>query len=60
MHRWWNQVIGFMHRLSNMPEDSVDSGHAEILKDNIADAQERPSCGNWAGGIVTRKAGAWH
>ena len=46
---WWNQVIGFMHRLSNMPEDSV---HAEILRDNIADAQEHPSYGNWAGGIV--------
>ena len=32
-----------------MPEDSV---HAEILGDNIADAQEHPSYGNWAGGIV--------
>ena len=49
VHRWWNQVIGFMHRLSNMPEDST---HAEIFRDNIADVQERPSCGNWAGGIV--------
>ena len=39
VHRWWNQVIGFMHRLSNMPEDSI---HAEILRDNIADAQETP------------------
>ena len=38
-----------MHRLSNMPEDSI---HAEILRDNIADAQEHPSYGNWAGGIV--------
>ena len=49
VHRWWNQVIGFMHCLSNMPEDSI---HAEILRDNIADAQEHPSYGNWAGGIV--------
>ena len=49
VHRRWNQVIGFMHRLSNMPEDSI---HAEILRDNIADAQKRPSYGNWAGGIV--------
>ena len=32
-----------------MPEDSI---HAEILRDNIADAQEHPSYGNWAGGIV--------
>ena len=38
-----------MHRLSNMPEDSI---HAEILRDNIADAQEHPSYGDWAGGIV--------
>ena len=38
-----------MHRLSNMPEDSI---HAEILRDNIADAQENPTYGNWAGGIV--------
>ena len=49
VHRWWNQVIGLMHRLSNMPEDSI---HAEILRDNIADAQEHPSYGIWAGGIV--------
>ena len=32
-----------------MPEDSI---HAEILKDNIADAQEHPSYSNYAGGIV--------
>ena len=49
VHRWWNQVIGFMHRLSNMPDGSI---HAEILRDNIADARQHPSCGNWAGGIV--------
>ena len=49
VHRWWKQVIGFMHRLSNMFEDSI---HAEILRDNIADAQEHPSYGNWAGGVV--------
>ena len=30
---------------SNMPDNS---SHAAIL----ADAQEHPSCGNWAGGIV--------
>ena len=29
-----------------------DSIHAEVLRDNIADAQEHPSYGNWAGGIV--------
>ena len=49
VHRWWIQVIGFMHRLSNMPEDII---HAGIPEDNIADAQEHPSYGNWAGSIV--------
>ena len=49
VHRRYNQVIGFMHRLSNMPDDSI---HAGILRDNIADALEHPACGNWAGGIV--------
>ena len=38
-----------MHCLSNMPEDSI---HIEILRDNIADAQNHPSYGNWAGEIV--------
>ena len=38
-----------MHRLSNMPDDSI---HAEILRDNVADAQQHPSCDGWAGGIV--------
>ena len=49
VHRWWYQVIGFMHRPSNMPDDSIDAG---ILWDNVADAQQHPSCDNWAGGIV--------
>ena len=49
VHRWWNQVIGFMHRLSNMPDDSI---HAETLRDNVADAQQHPSCDNWADGVV--------
>ena len=49
VHRWWNQVIGFMHCLSNMPDDRI---HAEILRGNIADVQEHPSCGKWAAGIV--------
>ena len=38
-----------MHRLSSMPQDSI---HAEILKNNIADALQHPSYGNWADGIV--------
>ena len=28
--RWWSQVIGFMHRLSDMPDDSI---HAELLRE---------------------------
>ena len=32
-----------------MPEDSI---HAEIRRDNVADAQEHPSCSDWAGGII--------
>ena len=44
VHRWWIQVIGFLHRLSNVPDDSI---HAELLRDNIADAQQ-----HWAGGTV--------
>ena len=51
VHRWWNQVIGFMHRLSNhwaVPDDSI---HAKILRDNTADAQQHPSCDNM---------GCWH
>ena len=39
VHRWWYQVIGSMHRLSNMSDDSI---HAEILRDNVADAQPTP------------------
>ena len=32
-----------------MPGDGI---RAEILKNNIADAQEHPSCRNWTGGVV--------
>ena len=49
VHWLCKQVIGAMHRLSSMPQDSI---HADILKVNIADAQEHSACGNWAGGIV--------
>ena len=49
MHWCWNQVIGFMHRLSSLCQKSI---HADILKDNITDAQEHLIRGNWAGGIL--------
>ena len=29
VHRWWCQVLGFMHRLSNMPQSSI---HVDILR----------------------------
>ena len=53
LHRWWSQVLGFMHRLSVMPEGSI---HVDILKDNISAAQQHPMCGNWATGIVRQYA----
>ena len=45
---WWTQVLSFMHRLSKMSEGSL---HADILKDNIHDAEHSPLVANWAGGI---------
>ena len=38
-----------MHRLSNMPQDGIPPA---ILRDKAIDAQEHPSYGNWADGIV--------
>ena len=38
-----------MHCLTSIPQDSI---HAEILKDNNADAQEHPSFGKSGSGIV--------
>ncbi len=45
---WWTQILSFMHRLAKMPEDSL---HADILRDNIHDAEHNPIVANWAGGI---------
>ena len=45
LHTWWLRVLGFMHRLSEMPEGSL---HLDILKDNIADARQQSHCTNWA------------
>ena len=53
VHRWWCQVLCFMHRLSNMPQSSI---HVDILKHNISAAQQHPMCGNWAAGIVRQYA----
>ena len=41
-------VLGFMRRLSLLPEGSL---HLDILKDNIADAQQPLLCANWAAGV---------
>ena len=49
LHTWWLRVLGFMHRLSEMPEGSL---HLDILKDNIADARQQSHCTNWAKGIT--------
>ena len=50
-HRWWSQVIGFMHRLLDMPPGSL---HLDILKDKLADARAQPSCGHWASGVQAK------
>ena len=46
---WWSRVLGFMYRLSQMPEDSL---HLDVLKDNLYDAQQTSHCMNWAKGIA--------
>ncbi len=50
---WWTQVLSFMHRLAKMSEDSL---HADILRDNIHDAEHSPLVANWAGGICKQFA----
>ena len=54
VHRWWSRVLGFMHRLSLMPQSSI---HVDILTDNNFDAQQHPRCGNWAAGVMKQYAG---
>ena len=41
-------VLGFMHRLSLLPEGSL---HLDVLRDNIADARQPLMCANWAAGV---------
>ena len=50
---WWTQVLSFMHRLAKMSEGSL---HADILKDNILDAEHSHLVANWAGGICKQFA----
>ena len=45
---WWSMVLGFMRRLSLLPEGSL---HLDILLDNIADARQPLMCANWAAGV---------
>ena len=40
-----------MHRLLDMPPGCL---HLDILKDDLADARARPSCGNWASGVQAK------
>jgi len=48
LRTWWSQVLGFMQRLAKMPEGGL---HLDILSDNIHDALQNPSVGNWASGV---------
>ena len=50
---WWSFLLGFMHRLSVLPDDSL---HLHILRDNIADAKGPFPCANWARGIEVKLA----
>ena len=45
---WWSMVLGFMRRLSLLPEGSL---HLDVLRDNIADARQPLMCANWAAGV---------
>ena len=48
LETWWSMVLGFMRRLSLLPEGSL---HLDILRDNIADARQPLMCANWAVGV---------
>ena len=50
---WWSFLLGFMRRLSVLPDDSL---HLHILRDNIADAKDPLPCANWARGIQVKFA----
>ena len=54
LRTWWSQVIGFMHRLAKMSDDSL---HANILSDNIHDALHGGSMRNWTAGVQDYYAG---
>ena len=45
---WWSMVLGFIRRLSLLPEGSL---HLDVLRDNIADARQPLMCANWAAGV---------
>ncbi len=50
---WWSQILGFLQKLGDLASDAL---HAEILRDNVHDAQVDPSCGNRAAGVDK----SWH
>ena len=50
---WWSFLLGFMRRLSVLPDDSL---HLHVLRDNIADAKGPLPCANWARGIEVKFA----
>ena len=50
---WWSKMLGFMRRLSLLPEGSL---HLDILRDNIADARQPLMCADWAAGVPSSSA----
>ncbi len=51
---WWSQVLGFMHRLESMDENSL---HPDILSDNIHDLLGNPKVlqlGCWSSKAVCK------
>ena len=50
---WWSCLLGFMRRLSVLPDDSL---HLDILRDNIADAKGPLPSANGARGIEVKFA----
>lgn len=48
------------HWLHALPFQHASRRHVEILKNDIADAQEHPSCGDRAGGTVKQYSHVGH
>ena len=53
LETWWSFLLGFVRRLSLLPDDSL---HLDILRDNVADARDPLPYANWARGIEVKFA----